>query len=172
MLRGTEARGPGGMRPHAGDRTGGETASGTFNLTGPEISTKMPGSLEGVIRILIVDDDANLLDMLMEGLRRNRAYTVEGARDGHDGLAKVGTFVPHLLILDLQLPGLDGLQVCRKVKADPATRSVKILAITARPEWALHDQALEAGADGFLAKPFRLAELQAEVTRLLGGAGS
>ncbi len=128
----------------------------------------MPGSLEGVIRVLIVDDDANLLEMLMEGLRRKKAYQVEGARNGPDGLAKVGTFEPHLVVLDLQLPGLDGMELCRKVKADPATRSVKILAITARPEWALHEQALGAGADGFLAKPFRLAELQAEVIRLVG----
>ena len=123
---------------------------------------------EDLTRILIVDDDANLLDILVEGLRQHLAYQVEGARDGHDGLAKLGTFSPHLVILDLQLPGLDGLEICRKIKADPAMRPVKILAITARPEWTLHEQALEAGADGFLAKPFRLAELQAEVARLVG----
>ena len=139
-----------------------------FNLTGLDNSHKMPSLQEDLIRILIVDDDVSLLNMLVEGLRRNQAYRVEGARDGHDGLAKVGTFGPHLVILDLHLPGLDGFQLCRKVKADPATQPVKILAITARPEWALRDQVLEAGADAFLAKPFRLAELQAEVNRLVG----
>ncbi len=121
-----------------------------------------------LVRILVVDDNAALVDLLKEGLRRNQAFTVEGAQDGSEGLTKVGTFSPHLLIIGLRMPGVDGAQVCRKLKANPSTQSIKVLAITGNPEQTAHEGILEAGADGFLKKPFRLAELEAEVTRLVG----
>ena len=66
------------------------------------------------------------------------------------------------------MPGLDGFQVCRKVKADPVMHSASILAITAYPEGDARERIMQAGADGFLEKPFELAALKAEVARLLG----
>ena len=122
---------------------------------------------EGPPRILIIDDDPKLLDALVAALSWDEGYKVEAAQDGYEGLIKVGTFRPHLLILDLRMPGLDGFQVCRKVKADPVTNATKILAITAYPEGNARERILETGADSFLQKPFQLAELQAEVARLV-----
>ncbi|MBI4607940.1 MAG: response regulator [Candidatus Rokubacteria bacterium] len=149
------------------------TVGGHYRVTDEELKRfqtvqKIPEIAEGPPRILIVDDDPNLLSVLVEALSLDSGYKVEAAQDGYEGLIKVGTFRPHVLVLDLRMPGLDGFQVCRKVKADPATNFTKILAITAYPEGNVREQILEAGADGFLQKPLQLADLQAEVARLVG----
>jgi excisionase family DNA binding protein len=115
-------------------------------------------------RVLIVDDETVLVEALTEALHFVEDLEIEVASDGYEGLLKVGTFRPHVLILDVRMPGLDGFQVCRKVKADPATRGVQILAITA--DLNVRDSILAAGADAFLAKPFDLSALQQEVGRL------
>src|SRR5256886_3355398 len=109
-------------------------------------------------RLLIVDDDARLLNTLAEILRLDPRYTVETAHDGYEGLMKVGTFRPHLLILDIFMPGLDGFHVCRAVKEDPATQPTKILAITGHLAGDVRAQSFAAGADAFLEKPLQRSE--------------
>lgn len=156
-----------------GHLTAFRTAGGHYRITEEvfkrfQATYRIPGAIEEIPRILIVDDDAKLLETLMEALSWDQGYKVEVAQDGYTGLIKVGTFRPHLLILDLHMPGLDGFQVCQKVKADPVAHFIKILAMTAFPEGNARERILAAGADGFLAKPFQLKELQAEVTRLVG----
>ena len=121
----------------------------------------------GTVRILIIDDDAGLRGALLVIFAGDPRYTVQAATDGHDGLAKIGTFRPHLVLLDLRTPGLDGADVCRIVKADPTTRATRILAMSALPEHEGGEPMLAAGADAFLAKPFTLTQLEAEVTRLV-----
>jgi len=133
---------------------------------------KMPLTSAEPPRILIVDDDTHLLETLVEALSWDQGHKVEVAQDGYAGLIKVGTFRPHLLILDIRMPGLDGFEVCRKVKEDPIAHFCKILAVTAYPEQNVRARILEAGADGFLTKPFQLPELLAEVTRLVGALRS
>lgn len=147
------------------------TAGGHYRITDDEFKRfqtayKIPEPTDGQSRILIIDDDKTLLETMVEALSLNQTYKLETATDGYEGLIKVGTFHPHLLILDLRMPGLDGFQVCRRVKADPVTYSAKILAITAYPEGDARDKIMQAGADGFLEKPFDLAALKAEVARL------
>lgn len=123
-------------------------------------------------RILVVDDEPEMVTLVSDALRGMRlAPKLEAAFDGYEGILKVGTFRPHLLVLDLRMPGLDGFEVCRRIKADPATRGTKILAITAYPEDSAKDRALRAGADAFLVKPFTLKELKAEVKHLLRPGG-
>ncbi|MFQ5520178.1 MAG: response regulator, partial [Candidatus Methylomirabilia bacterium] len=100
------------------------TAGGHYRITDDELkrfqaALRFPGVTEGSPRILIVDDDPNSLAAMVEALSWEQGYKVESALDGYEGLIKVGTFQPHLLILDLRMPGLDGFQVCRRVKADP-----------------------------------------------------
>ena len=119
-------------------------------------------------RILIVDDDLTILDMLVEALTWQGRYKVEVAQDGYEGLIKVGSFRPDLLILDLWMPGFDGFQVCRRVKAGAGTRSTRILAMTGHPEGNTRPRIFESGADAFLEKPIQLTELQTEVDRLVG----
>lgn len=153
-----------------------QTAGGHFRVTEDElkrfqdvhrIPVDRPGTpAEALPKILVVDDDAALLDTLWEALTWDGRYKVEVAQDGYEGLIKVGSFAPNLLILDIRMPGLNGFQVCRRVKADPATRETRILAITGGAQHA-REQILEAGADGFLEKPIRLDDLQAEVARLV-----
>ena len=149
------------------------TAGGHYRVTEEEFKRfltahRIPAGIEGPPRILIIDDDTALLDTLAEAVSWKQGNKVEVAQDGYEGLIKVGTFRPHLLILDLRMPGLDGFQVCRKVKADPLTQFIKILAITAYPQEDARERILEAGADGFLQKPFQLEALKAEVARLIG----
>ena len=118
-------------------------------------------------RILIVDDDAGLRGALHAIFVGNPRYAVQAATDGQDGLAKTGMFRPHVVLLDLRMPGLDGADFCRTVKADPATSVTRILAMSALPEHEARERMLAAGADAFLAKPFTLAQLEIEVARLL-----
>lgn len=122
-------------------------------------------------RILVVDDDPGLLEVLLNVLRDARpGLKLEAASDGYEGLLKVGTFRPHLLVLDLRMPGMDGFEVCRRIKSDPVLRTAKILAITGYPEDFARERAFESGADAFLTKPFTLTELKAEVKRLMARA--
>jgi excisionase family DNA binding protein len=148
------------------------TAGGHYRVTEEELERfravfKIPAMRDGPPRILIVDDDPKLLRVLVDSLNWNKRYRVEAAQHGYEGLIKVGTFLPDLLVLDIRMPGLDGFQVCRKVKADPVTHDTKILAITAFPEHNVRARILEAGADAFLEKPFDFARLQSEVARLI-----
>lgn len=119
-------------------------------------------------RILVVDDSPIVVDFVMDALRVLRPGSkLEGASNGYEGLLKVGTFCPDLLVLDLRMPGLDGLEVCRRIKANPPTRTTQILIITAFAGEGTAKEARRAGADGFLKKPLRLDDLKAQVERLL-----
>ncbi|MFQ5540165.1 MAG: response regulator [Candidatus Binatia bacterium] len=149
------------------------TAGGHYRITEQEfkrfkLASGMPEREEGRPRILIIEDDQVLCDEMAEALSWDERYEVEAAGEGYGGLIKVGTFFPHLLILDLRMPGLDGFQVCKRVKGDPVTRSIKVLAITAYPEHNARERILKMGADIFLEKPIQLVKLQAEVAQLLG----
>ena len=161
----------------AGHLTAFQTAGGHFRVTEEEFrrfqdAHRMPvertgTEAEALPKILIVDDDAALLDTLLEALSWDGRYKVEVAQDGYEGLIKVGSFAPNLLVLDIRMPGLNGFQVCRRVKGDPATRDIRILAITGQSVHQTREQILEAGADGFLEKPIRLDDLHTEVARLI-----
>lgn len=159
-----------------GHLKGFQTAGGHFRVAADDLerfrtSRRIP-SMPDDVRVLIVDDDQKLRQTLLEILSVEPTYRVEVAGDGYEGLIKVGTFRPHLLVLDIRMPGLDGFQVCRRVKADPVTKATKILAITGYAEGTTRAQILQAGADGYLEKPLSLAVLQAEVARVLRDVSS
>ncbi len=122
-------------------------------------------------RVLIIDDDARLLEVLADGFALDPRYKVETAADGYEGLIKIGNFRPHLLVLDVRMPGLDGFEVCRKVRQQVSTRGTRILAITGFAEARVKERILEVGADAFLQKPFTLDDLSGEAARLLGVSG-
>jgi len=130
---------------------------------------RFPAESERAPRILVVDDSPIVVDFVMDLLRDLLPGSeLEGASNGYEGLLKVGTLHPDLLILDLRMPGLDGFEVCRRIKANPATRATRILMITAFAEDETEAEARRAGADGFLRKPPQLDDLKAQVARLLG----
>jgi two-component system alkaline phosphatase synthesis response regulator PhoP len=118
------------------------------------------------IRILVADDNAMLVETLVDFLSTDpRGFKLETATDGYEALIKVGGFKPSLLILDVVIPKLDGIEVCRRLKANPETRAMKILGVTAYPHRI--PELLEAGADAALTKPVELRQLTQELDRLL-----
>jgi excisionase family DNA binding protein len=119
-------------------------------------------------RVMIVDDDLLVVDVIAARLAADiRAPIVESASDGYEALLKIGEFKPTLLIVDVVLPRVDGVEVCRRLKANPGTKALKILGITGHPDRI--PEILEAGADACLAKPFGLDELDKTIDRLLPG---
>lgn len=114
-------------------------------------------------RVLIVEDEARIADLVKTALERE-GYVCEVARDGPAGLAAARSGRPDLIILDWMLPGLDGLGVCRAVRAEA---DVPIMMLTARDQEADTVLGLEVGADDYMTKPFGIAELRARVRALL-----
>jgi two-component system, OmpR family, response regulator MprA len=114
-------------------------------------------------RILIVEDDEGIVKVIQRGLQLE-GYKVEAAFDGESGLELARSWFPDLVILDLMLPGIDGLEVCNRLRA---RSSVPILILTAKETTQDRVEGLDAGADDYLVKPFELDELQARVRALL-----
>jgi two-component system alkaline phosphatase synthesis response regulator PhoP len=103
--------------------------------------------------ILLIEDDEDIRELLVYNLEKN-GYEVEAVETGEAGLASAGARKPDLILLDLMLPGVDGLSVCRRLKAGKATHEVPIIIISAKGEEADVITGLELGADDYLAKPF------------------
>jgi DNA-binding response OmpR family regulator len=112
--------------------------------------------------ILLVEDELNLRDTLAYRLR-SEGYQVITASDGFTAIEAVRKAHPDLLILDLMLPGLDGLEVCKQVRAHPETMSSPIIMLTARVEESDKILGLELGADDYVTKPFSWPELRARI---------
>ena len=119
--------------------------------------------------VLILEDEESLLQTLRYNLSR-AGHAVRLCTDGAKGLEMVRENPPDLLLLDLMLPGMDGLEICRQVRRDPANTAVShlpILVLTARDEEIDKVVGLEVGADDYLTKPFSMHELLARVKALL-----
>jgi DNA-binding response OmpR family regulator len=114
-------------------------------------------------QILVVEDEENLAEALKFNLER-QGYEVTVKSNGYDALAVLEAETPHLVVLDVMLPGLDGFEVCRRVRL---TSNVPIMMLTARGEEVDRVLGLEIGADDYLTKPFSLREFQARVRALL-----
>ena len=114
-------------------------------------------------RVLVIEDDAEIADVLRRFLRQE-GHDVRTATDGDGALPAAAEFVPDLVILDLGLPGLDGVEVCRRLRAEG---DVPILILTARTELEDRVEGLDSGADDYLVKPFERQELLARIRALL-----
>ena len=114
-------------------------------------------------RVLVVEDDASIADLVAMHLR-DEGYTVELAHDGHAGLAAAEQSPPDLVVLDLMLPGVDGLSICRRLRQ--RAEHIPILMLTARSSELDRVLGLELGADDYLTKPFSVRELVARVKAL------
>ena len=115
------------------------------------------------VRVLVIEDDAEIADVLRRFLRQE-GHEVRTAADGEEALPAATEFVPDLVILDLGLPGVDGVEVCRQLRADG---DVPILILTARTELEDRVEGLDSGADDYLVKPFERQELLARIRALL-----
>lgn len=121
-----------------------------------------------VPRVLIVDDEPENRRLIRRVLAADFPQAeVEEAGDGFEAGHKVSGWLPSLVILDLQLPGVDGLRICQMMRADARLRAIAILAITGYDVRESRERILQAGADDFLGKPFEIAELSRRVRPFL-----
>jgi DNA-binding response OmpR family regulator len=117
-------------------------------------------------RILIADDNPQGVELL-EAYLGGTDYDIETAADGEETLRKVRSWKPDLLLLDVMMPKISGFEVCKRLRADPATRDLAVLMITALDQPSDVDRAVEAGTDDFLTKPINKAELLLRVRAAL-----
>jgi DNA-binding response OmpR family regulator len=119
-------------------------------------------------KIFIIDDEANIIELAKLYLAR-AGFTIDSAQTGYDGLSRFMTLNPNLIILDIMLPDIDGLEVCRQIRLKS---KVPILMLSARREDVDKVVGLELGADDYLAKPFNPHELVARVKAILRRSGA
>ena len=117
-------------------------------------------------RVLIVEDDLDIAALLRHTLQR-ADYAVDAVTSGSAVLPQVAADRPDVIVLDLMLPGMDGLHVCQALRRDPATAAIPILMLTARGDEEDRVRGLELGADDYVTKPFSLKEVVARVAALL-----
>lgn len=116
--------------------------------------------------ILIIEDEKDIAETLEYSLKKE-GYRVARAHDGLNGLTKAEEKHPALILLDLMLPGLDGLEICRRLKKNPQTANIPIIMLTAKSEESDKLVGLELGADDYVTKPFSLKEVVARVKTIL-----
>jgi len=116
--------------------------------------------------ILIVDDNAANLK-LARVLLASDGYEIRTASSAEEALAMLASFAPRLILMDLQLPGIDGLELVRRVKADPARRDIVMVALTAYAMKADQSKAFAAGCDGYITKPIDAGHLSSAIKRHL-----
>jgi len=123
---------------------------------------------KGVVRpkILVVDDEPEAVELLEFNLRQ-AGYEVVAAADGAEALKKARAVLPGLIVLDLMLPEVDGLEVCKMLRRDPATTSIPVMMVTAKAAEIDRILGLELGADDYLTKPFSPRELVLRVKKIL-----
>lgn len=117
-------------------------------------------------KILVIEDDPTILFLIRQTLQRE-GYEVVTATNGSEGLRLVYEIQPHLVVLDITMPGLNGHQVCHYLRSEASTKDLPIIMVTALSRPADQRRGFELGADDYLPKPFQLAELVTRVQSLL-----
>jgi two-component system, cell cycle response regulator DivK len=115
-----------------------------------------------MMKILIVEDNEMNRDMLSRRLER-KGYEISMAVDGGAGVQKASAEIPNLILMDMSLPVLDGWEATRRVKANPETRHIPVIALTAHAMTGDRDRAMEAGCDDYDTKPINLLRLLAKI---------
>ncbi len=129
----------------------------------------IPADIEdGSKQVLILDDEPTMTRLLEKGFNKHsERYNVQVANNPVDALVVIGKKLPHLLVVDLLMPVMDGFQVCQILKSNPATKAMKIVAISGKKLTSSQQDFLNKNCDKFLQKPFELAELVGTVDKLL-----
>ncbi len=117
--------------------------------------------------VLVADDDPDILDLVRYRLERS-GYEVATARDGLEAVRLAGELAPSLAVLDVMMPSLNGFEVTRRLREDPATREIPVILLTARAQESDVQEGFAAGADDYIRKPFSPRELSARVQAVLG----
>lgn len=118
-------------------------------------------------RILIADDEEVMLRLISRALNQSgHFFETRTAQDGIAALIEIGRFMPHIVILDVMMPDLDGIAVCKKIKADPRTRHIQVIAVSGLAEPERRRKILSCGAVAFFTKPFQLDALIDQIEHL------
>ena len=115
-------------------------------------------------RILIVDDDAMNIDILMDSLEED--YDVKAAESGEEALEILPQYKPDVILLDIMMSGIDGYEVCKRIRADDAYKSVKIILISGRAMEDERQKGLDLGADDYITKPFDVDDIAEKISIL------
>ena len=116
--------------------------------------------------VLIVDDESYIVKSL-SFVMKNAGYETGSASDGEEALQKVDELVPDLVILDVMMPKLDGFEVCKAIRANPAWSSIKIIMLTAKGRDSEREKGLALGADDYLTKPFSTRDILKRVQEMM-----
>jgi len=135
------------------------------------VATAPAGGVRMTQKILVVEDEADLLDLVVYNLRKE-GFKPLRAESGEKALEIARDEHPDLILLDLMMPGLDGLEVCRRLRANEATADIPIVMVTARAEESDAVVGLAVGADDYVKKPFGVKELVARVRAVLRRTGA
>lgn len=117
-------------------------------------------------RVLIVDDEADIREFLSYNLTKN-GYKVEVAEDGIEGLKRASSFSPHIIILDIMMPGMSGIELCKELRSRPEFKGVLIAMLTARQEDQVQIESLNVGADDYITKPLKPSVFLSRIKALL-----
>jgi signal transduction histidine kinase len=148
---------------------GGEIGFESRPAGGTTFTVLLPTVLKRkAAKILVVDDDRMVRQILMEALAIPRSYLLEEAANGIEASIRIGTYRPDLLLLDVFMPEMDGLEVCRNIKAEPALTGMKVIITTGFPGHPKLDELAALGFTHVLAKPFNIPLLLKMVKTLLG----
>ncbi len=118
--------------------------------------------------ILIVEDEQDVLALVAEVIGGDSGYRIIQALDGPQALDLARRQRPDLVLLDVMLPGMDGFEVCRRLKADPETSGIKVVFVSARDADQDIEQGMAAGAEFYMTKPMRITDLSARIKDLIG----
>lgn len=136
---------------------------------GTAFTVHLPSVLKGQApKILVVDDDNAIRQMLIEALTMDRLYLVEEAANGIEASIKLGTYRPDLLILDIFMPEMDGLEVCRTISNEPELSEMKVIITTGYPEHPKLDEVVALGYTNIFSKPFDLLNFIEAIDKILG----
>jgi two-component system response regulator MprA len=119
-----------------------------------------------LLKVLVIDDEESIIEFVKLGLRYE-GFQVESAPDGEQGVTAAQRSNPDVIILDVMMPGIDGLEVCRRLRANPTTSDIPILMLTAKDEVGDRILGLQTGADDYLTKPFDFYELLERIRAIL-----
>lgn len=122
----------------------------------------------GMTKVLVVDDDPTINEMVCD-IMRLEGHEVISAKDGLEGL-KMAAEHPDLIILDVEMPGLNGFQLCTKLRSQPELNQTRLVMLTGRQGESDIDRGIHSGADAYLTKPFSAADLVARIRLFLGPA--
>ena len=131
-----------------------------------EVEKRIRGFSDTRQKIMIVDDEMATLLPLKRSLEAE-GYKVIEAYNGYQAIEKSRTELPELIVLDLMLPGIDGFEVCTRLKKDALTEKIPVIMLTAKDEIRDKIEGLEKGADDYVTKPFNLNELKARIRNVL-----